>query len=167
MVYYVSSCYDGTLLTIACECCNEEPDRRPELLMAIMELKVAFRDLTDTEYLDMKSEEQLQKQSSNFLTELARQGLVGPGLTEHGLRVTFAAEIKRVTGANDDQVAAALGDRDVRMGRHYTRHVEQEARIIQVFFGQHLKKGKAKVSEAALIEHVTAHVLETIREKVG
>jgi hypothetical protein len=36
-----------------------------------------------------------------------------------------------------------------------------------VFFGQHLKKGKAKVSEAALIEHVTAHVLETIREKVG
>jgi hypothetical protein len=114
-----------------------------------------------------ESEEQLQKQSSNFLTELARQGLVGPGLTEHGLRVTFAAEIRRVTGANDDQVAAALGDRDVRMGRHYTRHVEQEARIIQVFFGQHLKKGKAKVSEAALIEHVTAHVLETIREKVG
>lgn len=77
-----------------------------------------------------ESEEQLQKRSSNFLTGLARKGLVGPGLTEHGLRVTFAAEIKRVTGANDDQVAAALGDRDTKMGRHYTRHVEQENKII-------------------------------------
>ena len=83
-----------------------------------------------------KDAPQLQKQSSNFLTALARKGLVGPGLTEHGLRVTFAAEIKRVTGANDDQVAAALGDRDTRMGRHYTRHVEQENRIIEVFFAK-------------------------------
>lgn len=77
-----------------------------------------------------ESEEQLQKRSSNFLTGLARKGLVGPRLTEHGLRVTFAAEIKRVTGANDDQVAAALGDRDTKMGAHYTRHVEQENKII-------------------------------------
>lgn len=77
-----------------------------------------------------ESEEQLQKRSSNFLTGLARSGLVGPGLTEHGLRATFAAEIKRLTGANDDQVAAALGDRDVRMGAHYTRHVEQENKIL-------------------------------------
>lgn len=77
-----------------------------------------------------ESEEQLQKRSSNFLTGLAKNGLVGPGLTEHGLRVTFAAEIKRVTGANDDQVAAALGDRDTKMGAHYTRHVEQENKII-------------------------------------
>jgi integrase len=72
----------------------------------------------------------LQKASSNFLTQLARDGLVGPGLTEHGLRVTFAAEIKRLTGANDDQVAAALGDRDSRMGAHYTRHVDQENKIL-------------------------------------
>lgn len=77
-----------------------------------------------------ESAEQLQKRSSNFLTGLARKGLVGPGLTEHGLRATFAAEIKRLTGANDDQVAAALGDRDVRMGAHYTRHVEQENKIL-------------------------------------
>jgi integrase len=77
-----------------------------------------------------ESEMQLQKRSSNFLIGLARKGLVGPGLTEHGLRVTFAAEIKRMTGANDDQVAAALGDRDSRMGGHYTRHVEQENKIL-------------------------------------
>jgi integrase len=94
-----------------------------------------------------ESAEQLQKQSSNFLTNLARKGLVGPGLTEHGLRVTFAAEIKRVTGANDDQVAAALGDRDARMGGHYTRHVEQEARIIQVFFGRFVGTRTERVLE--------------------
>lgn len=83
-----------------------------------------------------ESPEQLQKQSSNFLAKLERDGLVGDGLTLHGLRVTFAAEIKRVTGANDDQVAAALGDRDKRMGAHYTRHVEQENRIVALFFSR-------------------------------
>lgn len=84
---------------------------------------------------------QLQKQSSNFLRGLAKKGLVGEGLTEHGLRVTFAAEIKRVTGANDDQVAAALGDRDTRMGRHYTRHVEQENKVALLFFSQKMGTG--------------------------
>jgi integrase len=80
-----------------------------------------------------ESAEQLQKQSSNFLTALARKGLVGPGLTEHGLRATFAAARKREVGANDSQVAAALGDRDTRMGAHYTRHVENEIKVIQAF----------------------------------
>lgn len=97
-----------------------------------------------------ENEAQLQKRSSNFLTDLARKGLVGPGLTEHGLRVTFAAEIKRLTGANDDQVAAALGDRNARMGGHYTRHVEQENKIIFLWAQrtrteQDLENGKARV----------------------
>jgi integrase len=98
------------------------------------------------------SAEQLQKQSSNFLAKLEAKGLIGSGLTLHGLRVSFAAEIKRVTGANDSQVAAALGDRDARMGAHYTRHVEQEQRIIEVFFArngtgteQDLENGRAQV----------------------
>jgi hypothetical protein len=77
-----------------------------------------------------ESEQQLQKQSSHFLAKLSKEGVVEPGLTLHGLRVTFAAEINRVTGANDDQIAAAVGDRDARMGAHYTRHVEQEARSL-------------------------------------
>jgi hypothetical protein len=64
-----------------------------------------------------------------------------------GLRVTFAAEIKRVTGANDDQVAAALGKRDVRIGGHYTRHLEQEARIIRMFFAQPLLQRQREGSE--------------------
>jgi hypothetical protein len=71
-------------------------------------------------------EAQLQKQSSKFLGKLTTKRLVEPGLTLHGLRVTFAAEIKRVTGANDDQVAAALGDRDTRMGPQHTRHAGGE-----------------------------------------
>jgi integrase len=97
-----------------------------------------------------ESEVQLQKRSSNFLTDLARKELVGPGLTEHGLRATFAADIKRVTGANDDQVAAALGDRDARMGAHYTRHVEQESKILFLWAQrtrteQDLENGRAQV----------------------
>ena len=76
---------------------------------------------------------QLQKESSRFLTKLAKKGLVGKGLTEHGLRATFAAARKREAGANDSQVAAALGDRDSRMGAHYTRHVENEIKVIQAF----------------------------------
>lgn len=92
----------------------------------------------------------LQKASSNFLRKLAADGLVEPGLTEHGLRVTFAAEIKRLTGANDDQVAAALGDRDTRMGAHYTRHVDQENKIIFLWAqrartDQDLENGKKDV----------------------
>lgn len=83
-----------------------------------------------------ESPEQLQKQSSNFLAKLTKNGVVAPGLTLHGLRVTFAADIKRATGANDDQIAAALGDRDTRMGKHYTRHVEQEAKLLKLFFSK-------------------------------
>jgi integrase len=104
----------------------------PELQAYLAGLKVRTKDgkiALKRNGQPWESEEQLQKRSSNFLNDLARKGLVGPGLTEHGLRVTFAAEIKRVTGANDDQVAAALGDRDARMGGHYTRHVEQENKI--------------------------------------
>ena len=111
----------------------------PELQAFLASLKVRTKDgpiALRRNGQPWESKKQLQKRSSNFLNELARKGLVDSGLTEHGLRVTFAAEIKRVTGANDDQVAAALGDRDTRMGAHYTRHVEQEARIINVFFGR-------------------------------
>jgi integrase len=109
----------------------------PELQEFLASLKVRAKDgqiALRHNGQPWRDEEQLQKQSSNFLAKLTKDGVVEPGLTLHGLRVSFAADIKRVTGANDSQVAAALGDRDSRMGAHYTRHVEQEARIIQVFF---------------------------------
>jgi integrase len=105
----------------------------PELQTFLAALKVRSQDgpiAIKRNGQPWSSEEQLQKRSSNFLTGLAAKGLVGPGLTEHGLRATFAADIKRVTGANDDQVAAALGNRDARTGGHYTRHVEQESKIL-------------------------------------
>lgn len=78
---------------------------------------------------------------------------VGPGLTEHGLRVTFAAEIKRVTGANNDQVAAALGDRDTRMGAHYTRHVEQENKIL-FLWAQRTRTEQDLENRSAKLENV-------------
>lgn len=108
----------------------------PELQEFLASLKVRTPDgkiALKRDGKPWKDEEQLQKRSSNFLGALARKGLVGSGLTEHGLRATFSCEIKRVTGANDDQVAAALGDRDARMGGHYTRHVEQENKIIALW----------------------------------
>jgi hypothetical protein len=54
--------------------------------------------------------------------------LVGPGLTEHGLRVTFAAARKRERRATDSEVAAAIGDRNTRIGAHYTRHIEKSSK---------------------------------------
>lgn len=77
-------------------------------------------------------EKQLQTAMSNWLKKLERDGLVGKGLTLHGLRVSYAAGLRR-DGADASDVAAALGDRTARMGEHYTRHVEKEARVIRAF----------------------------------
>jgi integrase len=116
----------------------------PELQAFLAAIKVRTKDGPIALRFNGKpweSPEQLQKQSSNFLAKLTKKGLVEPGLTLHGLRVSFASEVKRVTGANDDQVAAALGDRDTRMGRHYTRHVEQENKVALLFFSQKMGTG--------------------------
>jgi integrase len=80
-----------------------------------------------------RDERQLQTAFSNWMAAIEKRGFVGPGLTLHGLRVSYAAGIKRRTGANNASVAAALGDRDERMGAHYTRHVENEFKVIQAF----------------------------------
>jgi hypothetical protein len=48
------------------------------------------------------------------------------------LRVTYAAWLKR-NGADDSEVAAGLGDKSKRKGTHYTRHVENEAKVIRAF----------------------------------
>lgn len=92
-----------------------------------------------------RDEEQLQKAFSNWMAALEKRGLVGPGLTLHGLRVTFAAALAR-EGSNTKNTAAALGDRDERMGAHYTRHVENEARVIQAF-------GKPKKKKRTVLEN--------------
>lgn len=89
------------------------------------------------------NEVQMQTEVSHYLREIEAKGLVGPGTTLHGLRVTYAADLKR-SGADTSDVAAALGDKSERMGAHYTRHVENEAKVIRAFEG---KRKRAKNAE--------------------
>lgn len=85
-----------------------------------------------------KNEVQMQTMVSHYLKRLEKKGLIGAGATLHGLRVTYAAGLRR-DGADTSDVAAALGDRSNRMGEHYTRHVENEARVIRAFEGKKRK----------------------------
>jgi hypothetical protein len=81
------------------------------------------------------------------LYERKKKGVVQPGLTVHGLRVSFAAGIKRKRrrAVSNAEVAAALGDRDERMGAHYTRHVENELKVVQAL-SRH-RSGERRKSE--------------------
>jgi site-specific recombinase XerD len=79
-----------------------------------------------------KDEKQMQTAVSHFLRGIEATSAVEPGATLHGLRVSFAAELGR-DGASDGDVAAALGDKSERMGKHYTRHVENETKVIRAF----------------------------------
>lgn len=78
------------------------------------------------------NEVQMQTLVSHFLRGLEKDGKIDPGTTLHGLRVTYAAALRR-DGVGTGDVAAALGDRSERMGAHYTRHVENEAKVIRAF----------------------------------
>lgn len=82
-----------------------------------------------------ESEKHMQTQVSHFLRSIESASAVEPGSTLHGLRVSYAAELGR-DGASDGDVAAALGDRSDRMGKHYTRHVENENKVIRAFKGK-------------------------------
>jgi hypothetical protein len=44
--------------------------------------------------------------------------------------------MKRDNGADDAEVAAALGDKSDSIGKHYTRHVENEAKVTRAFEGR-------------------------------
>jgi hypothetical protein len=107
----------------------------PEYLEFIAELKVqradgliAVRDDGST----WESEKEMQTRVSHWLRDRERDGLIGAGTTLHGLRVSYAAWWKR-NGASDSEVAALIGDKSLRMGTHYTRHVEAETSIIRAF----------------------------------
>ena len=90
-----------------------------------------------------ETEVQMQTEVSHFLRDIEAKGKIGAGTTLHGLRVTYAADLKR-SGADTGDIAAALGDKSERMGAHYTRHVENEAKVVRAFEG---KKGRAKNAE--------------------
>jgi integrase len=81
---------------------------------------------TTSDGLPWKDEKVMQGAVSDYLTGLKGKGLIREGCTLHGLRVTFAAGIRRL-GIDPSTVSDALGDRSKQMGEHYTRHVEKEA----------------------------------------
>jgi hypothetical protein len=78
------------------------------------------------------SEKEMQTRVSHWLRDQERKGLIGADTTLHGLRSSYAAWWKR-NGASDSEVAALIGDRSLRMGTHYTRHVESEVSIKRAF----------------------------------
>jgi integrase len=86
-----------------------------------------------------EDEKQMQTAVSHYLRDLEADGKIGAGTTLHGLRSSYAADLRR-NGAETGDVATALGDKSERMGAHYTRHVENEAKVIRAFEG---KKRKA------------------------
>lgn len=99
----------------------------PETIAHLEELtKTSTFICTTSEDKPWKNEQSMQGKVSDFLTELKRDGIIRQGCTLHGLRVTYAASIRRMD-LDAGTVADALGDRSTRMGEHYTRHVEKEA----------------------------------------
>lgn len=97
--------------------------------------KRALKICTKTSGQPWASELQMQTEVSHFLRKLESDGVIGANTTLHGLRVTFAADLRR-TGADVGQVAAALGDKSDAMGAHYTRHVDQQTKAILAFKGK-------------------------------
>lgn len=90
-----------------------------------------------------KNEQSMQGAVSDFLTGLKEEGLIREGCTLHGLRVTYAAAIRRM-GNDAGTVADALGDRSTRMGEHYTRHVEKEAGRMRAWTAKNGRAGNEK-----------------------
>lgn len=97
--------------------------------------KSALEICTRQDGTPWESEKQMQTAVSHFLRDLEADGKIGSGTTLHGLRTTYAADLSR-SGASTAEVAAALGDKSERMGAHYTRHVENEAKVIRAFEGR-------------------------------
>jgi integrase len=94
--------------------------------------KTALKIATKDSGLPWDTEVQMQTEVSHFFRGLEADGKIGAGTTLHGLRVTYAAALRR-EGVGTGDVAAALGDKSERMGAHYTRHVENENKVIRAF----------------------------------
>jgi len=94
--------------------------------------KTALKIATRNDGTPWTDEVQMQTAVSHYLRRIEEAGKIGPDTTLHGLRVTYAADLRR-SGVGTGDVAAALGDRSERMGAHYTRHVENEAKVVRAF----------------------------------
>lgn len=127
------------------KCFQKVANKNKELVMvpAVEELqdyldklgRTALEICTRQDGTPWESEVQMQTAVSHYLRDLEKEGHIGEGTTLHGLRTTYAADLKR-SGAETGDVAAALGDKSERMGAHYTRHVENEAKVIRAFEGK-------------------------------
>lgn len=127
------------------KCLQKVANKNKELVMvpAVVELqdhldaldRTALEICTRQDGTPWESEVQMQTAVSHYLRDLEEKGHIGEGTTLHGLRTTYAADLKR-SGAETGDVAAALGDKSERMGAHYTRHVENEAKVIRAFKGK-------------------------------
>ena len=107
----------------------------PELQAFLAEIKVRTPDGPIALRVDgtaWANELDMQRRVSNWLRRHEREGLIGGGTTLHGLRVSYAAWLRRA-GADTKEVSAALGNSTEKMGAHYTRHVEAEASVVRAF----------------------------------
>ena len=66
----------------------------------------------------------------------------GKDLTLHGLRVTYASEL-RESGFSDEEVARAIGDKSVSMGGHYARGADQKVLAARVKAAKVLSRQKS------------------------
>lgn len=121
---------------------NNEPSWFPCAYETRLHLEAIERKSTviclSSDNLPWKDEKAMQSAVSDYLTTLKKDELIREGCTLHGLRVTYAAAIRR-QGFDTGIVADALGDRSRRMGEHYTRHVEKELGRMKIFNGQNDK----------------------------
>ncbi len=85
----------------------------------------------------------MQTSVSHYLRGQEVLGNIGAGTTLHGLRTSYAADLSR-HGADTGDVGVALGDKSERMGAHYTRHVENETKVIRAFEGKKKKAPKQR-----------------------
>jgi integrase len=78
-----------------------------------------------------------------FRIGLEGQGLIGPGLTPHGLRHTLGTRL-REAGADDRTIADILGQRSTSMARHYSEGAALPDQARELLSGLDLTKAKTK-----------------------
>lgn len=73
---------------------------------------------------------------------LKARGLVGEGLTFHGLRHTVASELAECDGVSSEDIAAVLGQKTSQMAKHYSREADRSRRTATTIAKYEPLKGK-------------------------
>ena len=80
--------------------------------------------------------------------ELRKRGLVGEGLTFHGLRHTVASELAECEGVSNEDITAVLGQKTSRMAEHYSREADRSRRTAATIAKYQPLKGKGGKGKA-------------------